>query len=167
VAALATAALTLACGEDETDATTSTALAGGAGTPAAGGAEATTVDVKLVDFGIALGESSAASGEVTFDITNDGPSEHEFIVLKTDLPADALPMTDDTVDEEADGIGVIDEVEEIADGETGTLDVDSPRQVSSSATSRSTRQGHARDAHRPLPRRHIHARSLKSLLTTC
>ncbi len=125
LAALATAALTLACGEDETDADkTSTALAGGAGTPAAGGAEAATVDVTLNDFGIALGESSAASGKVTFDITNEGPSEHEFIVLKTDLPADALPMTDDTVDEEADGIEVIDEVEEIADGETGTLDVD-------------------------------------------
>jgi uncharacterized cupredoxin-like copper-binding protein len=124
-AVLATGAATLACGEEETDADkTSTALSGGAGTPAAGGAEAATVDVRLDDFRIALGASSAASGEITFNVTNNGPSEHEFIVLKTDLPAADLPMTDSTVDEEAEGIEPIDEIEEIADGETDTLTVD-------------------------------------------
>jgi uncharacterized cupredoxin-like copper-binding protein len=83
------------------------------------------VQATLKDFAIDLSAGTAAAGDVTFDITNQGPSTHEFVVLETSLgPAD-LP-TDDTgtVDEAgAPGISVVDEVEDIASGDTATLAV--------------------------------------------
>jgi hypothetical protein len=63
-------------------------------------------DAALSNFKIDLGKASASSGEVTFDIQNNGPSVHEFVVLKTDAP-DQLPTTQEdgvTIgDEEAPG----------------------------------------------------------------
>ncbi|MFL5768162.1 MAG: sulfocyanin-like copper-binding protein [Actinomycetota bacterium] len=74
------------------------------------------------DFAITLDSSSANAGSVSFDIQNQGPSTHEFVVFKTDLAPDALPTTDKgTVDEEAKGLEHIDEVEDIAAGSTQTL----------------------------------------------
>ena len=123
-------ALSAACGDDDDN--------GGNGvTPPAGAASATpagdneptgaAVDVELVDFSV-LADASAPAGEVTFSIENTGPDhEHEFVVIKTDLDAAALPTAEDgSVDEEGAGIEVIDEVEEFAVGgsETLTLSLD-------------------------------------------
>ena len=77
------------------------------------------VDATLKDFEIDLGSSSGDAGDVTFNITNDGPSAHEFVVFKTDLAPDALPTVDDEngipiVDEEGTGIELVDEAEDIA-----------------------------------------------------
>ena len=55
------------------------------------------VDATLSDFEIELSASSAPAGEVTFNVQNDGPSTHEFVVFQTDLADDALP-TDDNGD---------------------------------------------------------------------
>jgi uncharacterized cupredoxin-like copper-binding protein len=76
------------------------------------------VGATLKDFSITLDETSAAAGEVPFNIQNDGPSAHEFVVFKTDLAPDALPMTEDEngiaiVDEEGAGVEAVDEVEDI------------------------------------------------------
>jgi uncharacterized cupredoxin-like copper-binding protein len=64
---------------------------------------------------------------VTFDIQNNGPSVHEFVVLKTDLAPDQLPTTQEDgvtiADEEAPGIEPIDEVEDIAPGASSDLKV--------------------------------------------
>ncbi len=86
------------------------------------------VDATLSNFKIDLGKASASSGEVTFNIKNDGPSVHEFVVLKTDLGPDQLPTTQENgatiADEEAPGIEPIDEVEDIASGASADLKVD-------------------------------------------
>jgi uncharacterized cupredoxin-like copper-binding protein len=85
------------------------------------------VDATLSNFKIDLGKASASSGEVTFNIKNDGPSVHEFVVLKTDLAPDQLPTTQENsvtiADEEASGIEPIDEVEDIAPGASADLKV--------------------------------------------
>ncbi len=91
------------------------------------GGGANSVDATLSNFKIDLDSSSAKSGEVTFKITNNGPSVHEFVVVKTDLAPDQLPTTQEDgvtiVDEEGEGIEPVDEVEDIANGASAELKV--------------------------------------------
>lgn len=83
-----------------------------------------TVDVTLSDFAIELSNSSVPAGEVTFDVENEGPSVHEFVVFNTDLAADALP-TDATGDvAESDEFAPVDEIEDIAKDARPKLTVD-------------------------------------------
>jgi uncharacterized cupredoxin-like copper-binding protein len=85
------------------------------------------VKATLSNFKIELGSSTAKSGEVTFDIKNNGPSVHEFVVFKTDLAPDQLPTTEENgvtiVDEEGEGIDAIDEKEDIAVNASTSLKV--------------------------------------------
>ena len=74
------------------------------------------------DFSIDLATSSAPAGSVTFNISNQGPSAHEFVIIKTDDAPDALPVKDNTVEE--DKIDVVDEAEDIAPSTTATLTTD-------------------------------------------
>ena len=80
------------------------------------------------DFKIALDSTSASSGDVTFNVVNNGPSVHEFVVFKTDLAEDSLPTKKENgaviVDEEGSGLTAIDEIEDIAEGDTQDLTVD-------------------------------------------
>ncbi|MBI4260560.1 MAG: hypothetical protein HY658_08335 [Actinobacteria bacterium] len=92
---------------------------------ACGGGDEGTVTTTLSDFEIVLAPSSVASGEVTFDITNNGPSTHEFVVFDTGLAEDQLP-TDENGDVDEEGspdITVVDEVEDIGSGADATLTV--------------------------------------------
>jgi len=76
------------------------------------------------DYSITLDESSAPAGEVTFDVTNEAEQPHEFVVFKTDLAEDALPVdADGNVDEEGDGVELVDELEDIAPGDNPSLTV--------------------------------------------
>ena len=83
------------------------------------------VDVTLQEFSVVLGSGSASAGEVTFNVTNEGPNDpHEFVVFRTDLAPDALPTSEDgSVDEQGDGVTLIDEIEDIAVGDSPTLTV--------------------------------------------
>jgi uncharacterized cupredoxin-like copper-binding protein len=93
---------------------------GAAGSPAAG-----AVAVTLQEWAVLPEPASAAAGDVTFQVSNTGPEDvHEFVVLKTDLDAGALP-TDDTgaVDEAGEGMQVVDEIEDIPVGESQDLTV--------------------------------------------
>jgi len=90
---------------------------------ACGGSAKAAVRVNEKDFSIALDMASAKSGEITFDVTNDGPSAHEFVVLETGLAANALPTEGTTVDEKAQGVRKIDEIEEFGAGESRNLTV--------------------------------------------
>ena len=119
VAVLATLTLiAAACGSDDEGGTT--AATGGEAT---GGG--TTVDVTVQEFAVLPAQDSAPAGDVTFSVTNEGPEDtHEFVVFKTDLAADALPTASDgSVDEEGEGVELIDEIEDIAVGDTPTLTV--------------------------------------------
>jgi uncharacterized cupredoxin-like copper-binding protein len=95
---------------------------------ACGGGNDNAVDTTLSDFAISIDPTSATAGEVTFDISNDGPSQHEFVVFRTDLAPDQLPTTEDEngipiVDEEGEGIEPVDEVEDINPDTSATLTV--------------------------------------------
>ena len=114
-AGIVLALVAVGCGGDDED-------SGGA----TDGAEGTTVAVDLSDFAIAPDTTSITAGSVTFDAHNSGPTEHELVVVKTDLAADALPTSDDgKVDEEGEGVEFIGEIEEFASGldESGTFDL--------------------------------------------
>jgi uncharacterized cupredoxin-like copper-binding protein len=85
----------------------------------------TTVQVTLQEWSVVPSATSARAGAVTFQVTNTGPEDiHEFVILKTDLDAGALPTdANGAVSEEGAGITVVDEIEDIPVGQTQTLDV--------------------------------------------
>ncbi len=84
-----------------------------------GSAGSTTGDVTVTmkDFSITTSVASFPAGDVTFGIHNDGPSAHEFVIIRTDDAPDALPVENGVIPE--DQIDLVDEAEDIAPG-TGT-----------------------------------------------
>ncbi len=85
----------------------------------------TPVNVLLDDFRVWQDAAVVPAGTVSFRILNQGPTTHELIVVRTDLAPDKLPLQPDglTVNEEAPGIDLLDEVEglDIDDRETLAL----------------------------------------------
>jgi len=108
------------CGSDDDEEST-----GGTSGATAGAGGGVALDVALQEFAVLPASESAPAGDVTFTVTNTGPEDtHEFVVFKTDLAADALPTAPDgSVDEEGEGVELIDEIEDIAVGDTPTLTV--------------------------------------------
>jgi uncharacterized cupredoxin-like copper-binding protein len=53
------------------------------------------VAVHLKDYKVELSVSTVKAGTVRFGIKNEGGMEHEFELLRTDLPFDQLPTTGD------------------------------------------------------------------------
>ena len=98
----------------------------GAASQAASGSGGASVTAKLSEFKIELAAASAPAGSVTFALTNAGTVVHEFVVFKTDLAPDKLPLAADgtEVDEEGAGLTLVDEVEDVAVGATASLPVD-------------------------------------------
>ena len=113
-ALVALLAFAAACDDDEDD-------GGGDG----GDALPSSIDIGLQEWAVVPDADTAAAGDVTFNITNNGPVDpHEFVVFRTDLAADALPTGDDGgVLEDGEGLELIDEVEEIAVGDAAELSV--------------------------------------------
>jgi uncharacterized cupredoxin-like copper-binding protein len=93
---------------------------------ACGGGGGETVDITLQEFAIGVTPSSVPAGEVTFEVTNEGPEDvHEFVVLRTDLAPTELPTDENgVVLEEGGGIEVFDEIEDIPVGESESLTLD-------------------------------------------
>lgn len=89
------------------------------------GGGATTVAVTLQEWAVVPAADSAPAGDITFDVTNEGPADiHEFVVIRTDLdPADLPTDADGVVDEEGEGMEVIDEIEDIPVGESQSVTV--------------------------------------------
>jgi uncharacterized cupredoxin-like copper-binding protein len=85
----------------------------------------TPVNVLLEDFEVRHDVAAVPAGTVSFRILNQGPTSHEIIFVRTDRAPDKLPLQGDglTVDEEAPGIDLLDEVEglDIDDRETLVL----------------------------------------------
>jgi uncharacterized cupredoxin-like copper-binding protein len=96
-----------------------------AATTPAGSAAAGAITATESEFKIEMSPTTAAPGPVTFQITNSGTQVHEFVVVKTDVAADALPQKTDEpeVDEDASSLTAVDEVEDIAAGASASLDV--------------------------------------------
>jgi uncharacterized cupredoxin-like copper-binding protein len=79
------------------------------------------INATLEEWKITLNPTTGAAGDVTFTIDNQGEKDHEFVIVKTALAADALPTVAEgdeagTVDEEGEGIEAVDELEDIAAG---------------------------------------------------
>ena len=111
VALVAAGLLALAgCSKSKSDSSNSTAAGGG-----------TTVNATLKEWSLSLDKSSAPPGNVTFSATNDGTVDHEFVVFRTDLAPDALPLSGTSVDEEASTVTKKDEIAEFSPGTTKTL----------------------------------------------
>lgn len=112
--------LAVACSGDDSGGTqTATKTAASVtSAPASSPAAGTSVDVILQEWSVIPAVSSAPAGDVTFNLSNVGPNdEHEFVILKTDLTADQLPLgADGAVDEEGAGITSPGEVEGVGVG---------------------------------------------------
>jgi uncharacterized cupredoxin-like copper-binding protein len=125
IALIAMTMLVAACSSDTT---TTTTAAGNATTAGAGNPGTITVTLADVDASTMLltpAPSTASAGEVTFEVTNSGDQEHEFVVIQSELALEDLPF-DDAADEVLEGdpaVTVIDEIESILPGETKTLTV--------------------------------------------
>jgi uncharacterized cupredoxin-like copper-binding protein len=82
----------------------------------------TGIAVTLSDFKIKPAETETPAGSVTFDLTNDGPSDHTFFMAKTDLADDALPVADHLV--QVDQLDVVAEIDTFPAGTDQSLTVD-------------------------------------------
>jgi uncharacterized cupredoxin-like copper-binding protein len=136
--------LAAACGDDSTSSSSTDALKtsaaktvqaavtqvvtqaqGVASSVASSVASAKAVGAKLTDSSIELDRSVTFPGDNTFDITNSGSKEHDFIILKTDIAPGQLPTKNDKVDTGASGVDKVDSKTNIGAGKTATLKADS------------------------------------------
>lgn len=110
---VATLVLT-ACGGNGTEPQT------GGTSPAAAGTAPVTASVKEWTILVGTGDTDRSAGTITFNVNNEGPKhKHEFVIIKTDLAASALPTKPDgSVDETGAGIQVIGEIAEFDVGKT-------------------------------------------------
>jgi uncharacterized cupredoxin-like copper-binding protein len=84
--------------------------------------QSATVAVELSEFAVAPAVAGVQPGTVTFETTNAGRFPHEFVVVRTDLAADALPAVDGEADENQ--IDIVAATDTFDGGESRTLTVD-------------------------------------------
>lgn len=84
------------------------------------------VDITLRDFRIHSSTPSVAGSEVVFRVHNDAPATHEFVVVPTDLPPDALPLAPDGLSVNEDAFDPAGELSEVPAGTTATLQLRLP-----------------------------------------
>jgi uncharacterized cupredoxin-like copper-binding protein len=78
---------------------------------------------------IDLSKAYAAEGTVTFVVSNEGTETHEFVVLRTDSPADSFPIVSfegepNRIDEDARGVTNVGETGDMEPGTTMSLSLD-------------------------------------------
>lgn len=79
------------------------------------------ISVDLKEWAVTPASVTAKAGEITFSVKNSGTVVHEFVVVKTDLRAEAIPVSGSKVDESA--LTAVDEIEDIGPGTSPTLTV--------------------------------------------
>ena len=79
--------------------------------------KAATVKGTLKEWGLAVIPAKVTAGRVTFVVKNIGKKKHEFVVIKTNRAANALPIEG----REASEKGAVDEIGEIGPGSTERL----------------------------------------------
>ena len=77
-----------------------------------------TVNVELDEFSLGVDNNLGSAGEITFHTTNAGVLPHEFVVLRTDLAADALPIDTANARADEDSAGTV--IGRIPQGELGS-----------------------------------------------
>jgi uncharacterized cupredoxin-like copper-binding protein len=89
------------------------------------GSKGTVVNVTLREFSLTPDRASAPQGNVTFDVSNVGEDEHEFLVIKTDLAPDALPTEENgSYAEDGPGTDLLEEIPLVAPGTMEELQLD-------------------------------------------
>ena len=87
--------------------------------------ESETVNVVLKEWYILPNERTAHESNVTFKVVNQGRMDHEFLVIKTDLPIHALPVHEKGLNEKKAG-KKMGEIEDIRPGETREITIYMP-----------------------------------------
>jgi uncharacterized cupredoxin-like copper-binding protein len=85
-------------------------------------AESPRIAARVAEYRIRVDRVTAPSGAVSFDIRNDGRVKHDFVVLRTDYAAGALPRDSrDAARVDAYDAGTIVDNVEVAPRTTVTL----------------------------------------------
>ena len=80
------------------------------------------VAVELAEWSVTAAQASVDADGVTFNVTNAGAVAHEFVVIRSDLPADGLPAAGGGVDES--GLDVVGRIPEFAGGASASMTFD-------------------------------------------
>jgi len=85
------------------------------------------IDVALTTYKMVMSKTEMKAGDVVFHVHNDATDlTHEFVIFRTDLAPDALPLNGEgAVDEEGAGVTHVDEVE-VEVGQSADLAVNLP-----------------------------------------
>jgi uncharacterized cupredoxin-like copper-binding protein len=88
-----------------------------------GGASSGPVSATLKEWEIHLSATDLKAGALTFNVTNNGDKEHEFVIRKTDLTSDKLPLNSDgEVTEDSPDLTEVGDPSELAEIKSGSSD---------------------------------------------
>ncbi len=79
------------------------------------------ISVSETDNSILMGRATALAGTLLFHVVNDGPSQHDFTVIKTDLPPNNLPVQNQQVNVNVSGVQLIAQTGPIPANTAGSL----------------------------------------------
>lgn len=85
------------------------------------------VEGQMSEWAITLDDDTATAGPLTFRISNDGTIDHEFLILKTNIPNGEIPVEGGIFEEDLASIEVIDEIPPFSAGSTAEITVDLQR----------------------------------------
>ena len=97
-------------------------LVAACGQPAADAPSGSQVIATLADYKITVDVPSVKAGKIKIGVRNLGNMEHSFQVLKTDLPADKLPI--DSASAKAKEDGKVGEIASIPAGKSAAVTLD-------------------------------------------
>ena len=78
-----------------------------------------TVNVTMKEFSVAADPASTASGQIAFNLNNEGAVLHELLIIRTEAAQDALPIKSGAVDAENPALDVVGEIRNVAGGDSG------------------------------------------------
>ena len=90
-----------------------------AGSPAP--SSGSMVDITLHDFKIDSSTSASSNADVVFQVQNRAPTTHEFVIVRSDLPADQLTLASDGLSVDEELLRPAGEIGEVDSGTTETL----------------------------------------------
>ncbi len=89
--------------------------------PGSSGGDISTVEVTEGNFYIKLSHNVVPPGKVTFDVTNQGPDAHEFVIFKTQLSQDNLPTQNGQINENASSVNKVEDHSQVPKGTSYTV----------------------------------------------
>jgi uncharacterized cupredoxin-like copper-binding protein len=84
------------------------------------------VDITLHDFKIDSSTSVSSNTDVVFRVQNRAPATHEFVIVRSDLPADQLTLASDGLSVDEELLRPAGEIGQVDSGTTETLAVHLP-----------------------------------------